>query len=151
MHTSWLIEALRLSRHSRHSGTRALKRQLGTLALKELGDLDTWGTRALDGPLGTKGTWALGHLRHLGTQGIWEIETLGDFKSNWALGHTRQLGSWAVGHLKRIWVLRHLGTQGTRGILFSGLVFDLLFGNQLLTAWKQRFRTGKFQLFATTS
>ena len=56
-----------------------------------------WGTRTLEGHLGTQalrhprhlGTWTLEHLIHLDTKGFWTLR----HSRTWALGHS---GSWAL-------------------------------------------------------
>ena len=96
--TDWLADTLGLSRHSNTWGTRALEGHLGTRSLKVLGNLRHSGTRRALGHSGTRK--ALGHL---GSQALGHSDT-------WkALGH---LGTEALGHL---------GTRGIRGTLFSRL------------------------------
>ena len=98
---TWLLKHLR---HSWHSGARKALGHSGTQgsqgppALKKLGYLDTWGTQALKGYLGTWGNWDIQALEgHLGTRTLKALEHSGSRKAlahseeNWALGHLGQL------------------------------------------------------------
>ena len=100
--TDWLTDWLTdLQRHLDSQGTRKIE------AIKELKALGH-----------SKCTWTLGHSMHFGP---WAFEVLGHSKGTWALRHSRYLDTWPLRHLVT-WALEwHLGTRGTRGILFCRL------------------------------
>ena len=136
-------------------GTRALQSLGHSGTQGALGHLRYSGNRTALGHSGTQGTWALGlsgpwtlghskstwAIGYPGTRALEALEALealylaDSFSTRWALGHPRHLGTWPLRplgtralerHLGN-WVPRHSGTRGTRGTLFSRLVFHQLF------------------------